>query len=115
MSNGDLHGYQIPGGVYVLGPCGAGCRHASHANDGIPPLLADICTAAANSVDAQASVSEHPDRYVVTFGRSGSDAIATLVVQKQLFADAIDWGERRIRAELEHEAAKVCAMLKGAP
>lgn len=78
----------------------------------VPPLLADICAIAANAIDAQASVAEHPDRYVVTFGRAGSDDTATLTVQKQLFLDAIEWGERRIRAELEHEAAKVCATLR---
>lgn len=32
MSDDDMHGY-IEGMVYVLGPCGGGCRHPEHRMD----------------------------------------------------------------------------------
>lgn len=77
----------------------------------IPPLLLEVA-AAVSPDDAEYEVSL-PDEttFEMRWRLNGRDA--TMRIDPALFTDMVNFGERMVRAELEHEARNVVAQLTG--
>ena len=76
----------------------------------IPPLLTEIAADVARDVNGSSAVVDDGDAFAMEFVRG--DDRRSFRVLKSLFDDAFEFGERRIRAELEHEARKACEALR---